>query len=97
MKKKGLVNPVTFEELLVATGGYGISQIELTERNPLIGKTLLDSHLREHDISVLALIKNDGETVPNPDPQTRFEHSNKVICFGKLENIRNKLCVPRQL
>lgn len=91
--KKGIIKPVTFEELMVATGGYGISQIEVCEGSPLLGKTLLDSHLREYDISVLAM-ERDGETIPNPPPQTKFERGNKIICFGKLENIRKKLCSP---
>lgn len=89
--KKMLVKPVTFEELTIATGGYGISQIEICTGSPLIGKTLLDARLREHDISVLALEK-DGQTIPNPPPATQFALSDKIICFGKLENIRKKLC-----
>lgn len=90
--RQGLVKAVTFEELMVATGGYGISQIEISEGSPLAGKTLLESRLREHDISVLALEKN-GETIPNPPPNTLFNTSDKIICFGKLENIRKKFLV----
>ena len=90
--KQGLVKAVTFEELMVATGGYGISQIEISEGNPLAGKTLLESRLREHDISVLAL-ENNGETIPNPPPNTLFHTGDKIICFGKLENIRKKFLV----
>ncbi|MBD3272567.1 MAG: hypothetical protein GF384_08550 [Elusimicrobia bacterium] len=88
--KKMMVKPVTFEELTIATGGYGVSQIEISEDSILVNKTLLDAHLRERDISVLALEKQ-GVTIPNPPPNTQFKVGDKIICFGKLENIRKIL------
>lgn len=82
MVKKELIKRVSFEELAVATGGYGVSQIEVCKDSPILDKTLLESNLRQHDITVLA-IERKGITIPNPPD----------MCFGKLENIRRELSV----
>ncbi|MFH1094549.1 MAG: hypothetical protein V1739_10430 [Candidatus Omnitrophota bacterium] len=90
--KNELIKRVTFEELVVATGGYGISQIEIFKDNPLIDATLMNSDLRNADITVLAIQKG-GEIIPNPPARTQIALGDKLICFGKLESIRSKMCV----
>ncbi|MDD5079757.1 MAG: TrkA C-terminal domain-containing protein [Candidatus Omnitrophica bacterium] len=90
--KKEIIKRVTFEELLVATGGYGVSSIEVCKDSFIIGKTLFESDLRNNDITVLAVERKD-EIIPNPASETRIMLGDTIICFGKLENIRNKLCV----
>ena len=89
--KRELIKPVLFEELLVAAGGYGISQIEVCKDSPIVNKRLGEADLRGLDINLLA-IERKGETIPNPKVGTEFLLGDKLICFGKLENIRNKLC-----
>ena len=90
--KNELIKRVTFEELVVATGGYGILQIEIFKDNPLIDATLMNSELRSSDITVLAIQKK-GEIMPNPPARTQISLGDKLICFGKLESIRKKMCV----
>ena len=65
IRKKDLLKPVSFEELLLLTGGYGISRIEVCENSPLIDKTLMESDLRKNDITILAVVRG-SETIPNP-------------------------------
>jgi len=89
--KKEIIKQVSFEELVIATGGYGVSQIEISKESPIVDKTLLESDLRRLDISVLA-IERKGVTMPNPSADTKFLLGDKLICFGKLENIRKELC-----
>ncbi len=43
-------------------------------------------------ISIYAIAREDL-TIPNPNADTKIALGDKLICFGKLENIRNKLCV----
>ena len=90
--KNELIKRVTFEELVVATGGYGISQIEVFKDSPVLDTTLMNSELRSADITVLA-IQKEGEIIPNPPARTKIDLGDKLICFGKLENIRKKICV----
>lgn len=92
MVKKHVVKKVSFEELVVATGGYGISQVEVCKDSPVLDKTLNGSGLRKLDISVLA-IEREGVTIPNPSASTEILLGDRLICFGKLKNIRESIYV----
>jgi hypothetical protein len=88
--KQELLKPVSFEELLQLTGGYGISRIEVTEKCPYIDKTLAESDLRKNDITILAIIRGE-ETIPNPSANRKILKGDGLISFGKLENIRSQV------
>ncbi len=92
--KREIIKRVSFEDLVVATGGYGISQIEIDNHSPILDKTLMNSELRDADITILA-VQTKGTIIPNPPARTKISLGDKLICFGKLENIRNKLCVVK--
>jgi hypothetical protein len=92
--KKKLFKPVSFEELLMLAGGYGVSKIDVSSGNPLVDKTLAQSDLRKSDITVLAIVRNE-ETIPNPSAATKILAGDELISFGQLENIR-KRCVPKK-
>ncbi len=81
---------VSFEELMLATGGYGVARISLCPGSPVINKTLSDSELRSQDITVLAITR-DGKTTANPPATTELFLNDELLCFGKLENIRNRI------
>lgn len=89
--KKEMVKSVSFEELLIATGGYGVSSIEICKDSQVLNKTLRESELRQYDITVLA-IERKGRTIPNPPTDTKLFLEDNLICFGKLEKIRQELC-----
>jgi hypothetical protein len=88
--KKEIFQKVSFEELLLATGGYGISRITVSAGSPVLNKTLAKSQLREYDITILATIRG-GETIPNPAANMKILLNDELICFGKLENIKNQI------
>ena len=88
--KREFVKPVSFKELLVETGGYGVSSIRVFKDSSIVDKTLHDANLAAHDIVVLALERKDVVT-PNPPRQTKIGIGDKLICFGKLETIRNEM------
>jgi Trk-type K+ transport system membrane component len=88
--KREIFQKVSFEELLLATGGYGISRITVSSGSPVLDKTLMKSQLREYDIMILATVR-DGETIPNPPANMKILLGDELICFGKLENIRNRI------
>ena len=88
--KREIFQKVSFEELLLATGGYGISRIAVSAGSPILNKTLAKSQLREYDIMVLATVR-DGETIPNPPANMKISPNDELICFGKLENIKNRI------
>jgi hypothetical protein len=88
--KKEFFKPVSFEELLLLTGGYGITRLEVPGGNPLIDRTLAESELRKNDITVLAILRDDN-TIPNPSADTKVQKSDELVLFGKLENIRDRM------
>jgi hypothetical protein len=90
--KREIFQKVSFEELLLATGGYGVSRVVVSAGSGVLNKTLARSNLRRHDITVLAIVR-DGQTIPNPAADMSIILNDELICFGKLENIRNKICM----
>jgi Trk-type K+ transport system membrane component len=88
--KKEFFKPVTFEELISVTGGYGVTKIEVRRKSPVLNKTLAESDLRKNDVTVLAITRGDS-TIPNPPADTKILLGDELISFGKLEVIRNKI------
>ena len=95
MLKKRIVNrefirPVSCNELLVATGGYGVSSVKVFKDSSLENMALHDTELKAHDIIVLAL-ERGGKITTNPAGQTKIAVGDKLICFGKLDTIRDEI------
>ena len=91
--RREILKPVSFEELTVSTGGYGVSKIDVCSGSPMLNKTLSESGLRRRDITVLA-IESKGKIIPNPPADTKILLDDKLVCFGKLDTIRDSVCEP---
>ncbi|MCX6399747.1 MAG: RimK family alpha-L-glutamate ligase [Propionibacteriales bacterium] len=77
------------ERLSVSTG-YGVAELVVHGDADLVGKTLGESGLRERDITVLTLHR--GTTViPNPFDRHVLEAEDRLLCFGKLEEMRSMI------
>jgi hypothetical protein len=87
--KRQSLKAISGEELLVATGGYGVATVRVRPGHPVMGKPLSESGLRKDDINVLAIIRA-GETMPNPPADAKIIDGDELICFGKLEQIREE-------
>jgi hypothetical protein len=87
--KRQMLKPITCEELLVATGGYGVATVRIRQDHSILGKSLSESGLRKEDINVLAIVRA-SETMANPKADTRILSGDELICFGKLEHIRDQ-------
>jgi hypothetical protein len=90
--KKEIFQRVTVEELLISTGGYGVSKVQVCAGSPVMNKTLYESELKKHDITVLAIVR-DRQTQPNPGAGTTILLNDELVCFGKLEDIRKNICM----
>ena len=87
VKASGIVEPVSFEELMVATGGYGVVRVEIRGNSPFVDRPLAKSGLREKDITVLVIRRAD-ESVPNPRADTRIHLGDQLLCFGRLGQMK---------
>jgi len=90
--KKEIFQKVTIEELLISTGGYGVSRVAVCAGSPVLNKSLSRSNLKKQDVTVLAIVR-DQQTIPNPPADTKILLNDELVCFGKLENIRNTICM----
>lgn len=88
-----IANQVDFPDLdirqrLSVSTGYGVSELHVREGAPLVGQTIEASGLRDKDIVVLTLTR--GTTViPNPRVSRVLEAEDRLLCFGKLEAMRD--------
>ncbi len=79
---------IDLRQRLTVSRGYGVAEIYIPKGSEYIGKSIQESGLREKDITVLTLYR--GTTViPNPRSQRQFEAGDRLLCFGKLELMRN--------
>jgi ribosomal protein S6--L-glutamate ligase len=84
---------VSFPELdvrqrLTVTSGYGVTELELRDESALVGHTIEASGLRAKDIVVLTLHRG-GKVIPNPKVTRELELGDRLLCFGKLESMRD--------
>lgn len=80
---------------LSVSHGYGVAELSIPDGSHYVGKSIQDSGLRERDINILTLHR--GTTViPNPKSSRILEPNDRLLCFGKLEAMR-ELIPPRTL
>ncbi len=91
---------VSFPELdvrqrLSISASYGVTELHLGKHSELVGRTIATSGLRDKDIVVLTLHR--GHTViPNPKGTRALEMDDRLLCFGKLEAMKNLVPARRQ-
>jgi len=79
---------IDLRQRLTVSRGYGVSEISIPKGSDYIGKTIQNSGLRDKDIMVLTLYR--GTTViPNPRSHRQIEAGDRLLCFGKLELMRD--------
>jgi ribosomal protein S6--L-glutamate ligase len=90
-----VANQVAFPELdvrqrLTVSTGYGVAELFVREDAELVGKSIAASGLRERDITVLTLHR-DTEVIPNPRENRVLHPNDRLLCFGKLEEMRDMI------
>ena len=88
-----LVRPtvVDFIDLAVHGGELGLRLEEMVvqDSSPLAGKSLIDSGIRkDHDLIVVAIKRNHGEMMFNPNPETIISVSDTLVVLGGQDDIK---------
>lgn len=79
---------IDLRQRLTVSRGYGVTEIYIPEGSEYVGKAINQSGLRDKDINVLTLYR--GTTViPNPRSDRQLESNDRLLCFGKLELMRD--------
>ncbi|WP_420451321.1 RimK family alpha-L-glutamate ligase [Ilumatobacter sp.] len=93
-------NQVAFPELdvrqrLSVSTGYGVAELLVREGADLVGTTIADSGLRERDVTVLTLHR-DNVVIPNPKTSRELVANDRLLCFGKLDEMRDMIPARRK-
>ncbi|MBL1219008.1 MAG: 30S ribosomal protein S6--L-glutamate ligase [Planctomycetes bacterium] len=90
-----VADQVAFPEMdlrqrLTVSKGYGVSEVPVAKNSPLRGLTIDQSGLRERDITVLTIARG-GNIIANPRNTRVIEIHDRLLCFGKLDSMREFL------
>jgi len=88
-------NQVGFPEIdvrqrLSVSTGYGVAELVVHSNADVVGKSLRDSGLWERDITVLTLHRG-ASVIPNPRSGVVLESGDRLLCFGRLEEMRSMI------
>jgi ribosomal protein S6--L-glutamate ligase len=79
---------VDIRQRLTVSRGYGVTEIHIPEGSDYVGKTIDESGLPDRDINVLTLYR-DTSVIPNPRLKRTLEAGDRLLCFGKLDAMRD--------
>lgn len=88
-----VANQVAFPELdvrqrLTVSTGYGVAELQIREGSDMVGHSIDESGLRKRDIVVLTLNRGTA-VIPNPRGSRELEAEDRLLCFGRLEDMRD--------
>ena len=77
------------QRLSVSTG-YGVAELLVHNNGEFVGQKLGDTGLWERDITVLT-VHRGASVIPNPRKGVVLEAGDRLLCFGKLEEMRSMI------
>lgn len=94
-----MAGQVAFPELdirqrLTVSTGYDVSELHIRQGSHLVGQTMNDG-LKGRDIKVLTLNRGT-RVIPNPKGDSHMEADDRLLCFGKLESMRDLVPARRR-
>ena len=81
---------IDVRQRLTVSRGYGVAELHVPEGSEFVGRTVAHSGLRDRDINVLTLYRG-SKVIPNPRLDRVLEADDKLLCFGKLEAMREMI------
>lgn len=87
-----IANHVNFPEIdirqrLTVSRGNGVAEVSIPEGSEYVGKTVQESGLEDREVSVLTLTRGKS-VISNPSRSRTLEAGDRLLCYGKLENMR---------
>ncbi|HNO78072.1 MAG TPA: 30S ribosomal protein S6--L-glutamate ligase [Phycisphaerae bacterium] len=78
---------IDIRQRLTVSRGYGVTEIHIPEGSEFVGRTVRESGLHDRDINVLTLYRGTS-VIPNPRATRELEAGDRLLCFGRLEQMR---------
>ncbi|MDA7859458.1 RimK family alpha-L-glutamate ligase [Mariniblastus sp.] len=85
---------IDLRQRLTVSRGYGVTEIHIPDGSKYIGQAINASGFEDRDINALTLYR-DGKIIPNPRSDRTLEPEDRLLCFGKLESMRE--LVPKKI
>jgi ribosomal protein S6--L-glutamate ligase len=79
---------IDIRQRLTVSRGYGVTELHIPDGSEYIGQTIEQSGLRAKDVNVLTLYRGTS-VIPNPKATRELEPGDRLLCFGKLESMRD--------
>jgi voltage-gated potassium channel len=82
---------VDFIDIAMANRKLGLAMEEarVGDRSTLVGKNLIDSHLRQnYGVIIVAIKKTSGEMIYNPLPSEKLDAGDTIVVIGKKEDLK---------
>jgi voltage-gated potassium channel len=82
---------VDFIDIAMANRKLGLAMEEarVGDRSTLVGKNLIDSHLRQnYGVIIVAIKKTSGEMIYNPLPSEKLDAGDVIVVIGKKEALK---------
>src|SRR6478752_2519150 len=95
-----VANQVAFPELdvrqrLSVSTGYGVAELLVRDDGDFVGRSIAQAGLRDRDITVLTMHR-DTEVIPNPRENRVLHANDRLLCFGRLESMRDMIPARRR-
>jgi len=90
MEEQVLFPEIDLRQRLTLEAGYGVAELPVGEHSELAGKTLAESGLRDRDILVLSIDRNQA-VIQNPKGTRVVLAGDNLLCFGKLSALRQEV------
>ncbi|GAA2890344.1 MULTISPECIES: RimK family alpha-L-glutamate ligase [Microbacterium] len=95
-----IANQVAFPDIdirqrLSVSTGYGVAELLIHSGAEQVGMKLGDLGLWDRDITVLTLHRGVS-VIPNPRKHVELEAEDRLLCFGKLEEMRSMIPEKRR-
>ncbi len=79
---------IDLRQRLTVSRGYGVTEIHIPRGSEFIGQRINASGFQDRDINALTLYRA-GKVIPNPRSDRTLEPEDRLLCFGKLESMRD--------
>jgi len=79
---------IDLRQRLTVSRGYGVTELHIPDGSEYIGKGIRESGLLDRDLNVLTLYRGTS-VIPNPKSSRELESGDRLLCFGKLEAMRD--------
>ena len=78
---------IDIRQRLTVSRGFGVTELHIPEGSQYVGRRIDESGFSEKDINVLTLTRGT-KVIPNPKASRELENGDRILCFGKLEMMR---------